>query len=44
MLSNGRLKKQDCDMITYSFQLDLVSISVKLHCIHHDDMNVNDVG
>lgn len=36
------MKKQaalDCDTIAYSFRLDLDSISVKLHCIHHDDMN-----
>lgn len=45
MLSSSRLKKQvalDSDRIVYSFQLDLDSISVQLHCIHHDDMNMND--
>lgn len=42
VLSSGRMKKQaalDRDTVAYSFQLDLDSISVKLHCIHHDDMN-----
>lgn len=46
MLSSSRLSKQVAlgrDTIAYSLQLDLDGISIKLPCIHHDDMNTHDV-